>query len=105
MLRSVRGTLEETKKYLAGASAADQEKVGKALWFFHMQDDKGHDPMGRPGQGAPPQNMGSPRGGPMGQPGMGPGAGMPKDANEMVRQMIQEVEGEIKHLEQALQNN
>ena len=70
-----------------------------------MQDDKGHDPMGRPGQDAPPQNMGSPRGGPMGQPGMGPGAGMPKDANEMVRQMIQEVEGEIKHLEQALQNN
>lgn len=102
-LRSVRGTLEETKKFLAGASADDQAKVGQALAFFHMQG-KGHDPMGGPARSGAPQNMGSP-GRPMSQPGMGSATGMPGDANQMVRQMIQEVDQEIKHLEQALQNH
>ena len=113
MLRSVRGTLEQTKQFLAGASSEDQEVVARALMFFHNQDDDQGRPMGGPGgHGGPPppgmHNQGGRQGGRQGGPGMGmqggPGMGMPGDANQMVRQMIQEIEQEIQHLEQELKN-
>ncbi len=111
MSRSIRGTLEQTKQFLAGASQEDQEAVAQTLWFFHTQDRDEHDPMGGPpGQGGGPpgrrsQQGGRRGGGPgMGDPGMGhSGQGMP-DANEIVRRMIEEVEREIQHLEQELQH-
>ena len=116
ILRSVRGTLEQTKQFLASASQEDQETIAKALWFFHTEDrDEG--PMG-----GPPGQRGGPMPGRMGQgndrrgggpsPGRmgrregpgGPGTGMPDDVNEIVRFMIEEVEREIQHLEQELQH-
>ena len=109
--RSILRTLEQTKRFLANASQEDQETVARTLWFFHNQDDGGHDPMGGPGRGGPPGmgRQGDGRGpqGSMGDQGhMGqPGAGMPGDANEMVRRMIQEVEQQIQQLEQGLQRS
>jgi hypothetical protein len=112
MARSIRGTLEQTKQFLAGASQEDQESVLQALWFFHNQDRDDRDPMGGPGGrgGRPPGRTGQRSGGPgMGRPGrggpdMGHGQSMPDDANEMVRRMIEEVEREIQHLQQELQH-
>ena len=74
-LKSIRGTLEATKKFLAGpaASAEDHKNVGKALWFFHTQGD-------------------------------GPVAQSAPEAKELVRMMIQEVEAETKNVEQELKN-
>ena len=92
MLRSVRGTLEKTKLFVSTASPEDQERVVKALMYFHHQDERGHGPMGGPGMGGPG----------MGGPG-GPGMGAPGDAGDVVREMIEEVEREIQHLEQELQ--
>ena len=92
MLRSVRGTLEKTKLFVSTASPEDQERVVKALMYFHHQDERGHGPMGGPGMGGPG----------MGGPG-GPGMGAPGDAGDVVRKMIEEVEREIQHLEQELQ--
>jgi HPt (histidine-containing phosphotransfer) domain-containing protein len=73
--RSIRSTLETTKKFLTNASPDDQESVGKVLSFFGDDDGEGHGPMG-----------------------------MPQDVNKMVRQMIEDMDREIEELKQDLQN-
>ena len=90
MLRSVRGTLEKTKLFVSTASPEDQERVVKTLMYFHHREESGHGPMGGPGMGRP------------GGPG-GPGMGAPGDAGDVVKKMIEEVEQEIQHLEQELE--
>lgn len=100
MQRSIRGTLERTKQFLATASDEEQKTVGMVLMYFHNQDEDRHGPMGGPGgHGGPPPGMG----GQGGMPG-GPGMGMPGDVKEMIRKMIEEVDGEIRQLEQELKN-
>ena len=96
MLKSVRRTLEATQAYLARATEDEKAAIGRVLRFFHQQDDRDDDD--RHGPGRP----GSPRGGPMdgGMRGMRPGDPGSMDVEQMVRRMIQEVENEIRHLEQ-----
>ncbi len=84
MLRSIRRTLETTKEYLSRASDDEKTRIGRVLRFFHEQGDEGpgHRPRprrGNEGMGGGPDNM---------------------DVEQMVRRMIQEVEEEIRHLEQ-----
>ena len=64
------------KKFLDKRSSPnDQEVVGKALRFFDRGDGGGHSPM-----------RGS------------------QDVNEMVKRTIEEIDREIEHLKQELQN-
>ena len=76
--QSIRRTLESTKKFLATASPDDQEAIARVLKFFGDDDDHN---------------------------GGGPGTtGMPQDANEMVRRMIEDFERDIEEMKQALQH-
>ena len=88
MLKSVRRTLEATKTYLARATDDEKARIGRVLGFLHDrdQDGPGHRPEG-PG-----------RDGGMG--GMPPGDPGSANVEQMVRRMIQEVDEEIRHLEQ-----
>ena len=88
MLKTVRLTLEATKTYLARTTTGDDEKakIGRVLGFFH---DRGQDGPQRNEQGRR-----------RGDGGMPPGDPGSADVEQMVRKMIQEVDEEIRHLEQ-----
>ena len=90
-LKSVRRTLEATKTYLARATDDEKARIGKVLGFFHDRDQDGP-----PRRGHRPEGPG--RDGGMG--GMPPGDPGSANVEQMVRRMIQEVDEEIRHLEQ-----
>ncbi len=87
MLRSVRRTLEATKSYLARATDDEKGRIGRVLKFFNDRDrdhpeGNGHDD---------------------GMRRMRPGDPGSMNVEQMVRNMIQQVEEEIRHLEQEQQ--
>ena len=107
MMQSVRGTLEQTRAYVANASDAEKENIAKALIFFHHEGgpDEHHGP-GGPHPGMPPGGM--PPGGPPGGQPCGPGGppggqpcGGPPDINKLLDDMLRHVTEAIAHLERG----
>jgi hypothetical protein len=105
MLKSVRQTLEETKRFLPKASKEEKEAIVGALMFFeHMGPGPGPEgPPHGPGPGPGP-HMGKP-GGPRhgGPPMKGPPMGPPPPAEELVAQMIKDVDRDIEHISKDLE--
>jgi hypothetical protein len=100
MLKSVRATLDDTKRFLGRATKEEKAKIAEVLMFFDRMDGPGgpgdHGP--GPGPGGPPGGRG--RGGP---PAGGMGAPGQEDAEDLVSRMIKQTDEDIKHLEKMMQ--
>ena len=103
MLKSVRQTLEETKRYLPKASKEEKEAIAGALMFFEHMGPGPEGPPHGPGPGGPPL-MGKPGGPRQGGPPMeGPHMGPPPPAEELVAQMIKDVDRDIERISRELE--
>ena len=103
MLKSVRQTLEETKRYLPKASKGEKEAIAGALMFFEHMGPGGPEGPEGPGPSGPP-HMGKPGGPrPGGPPMKGPRTGPPPPPEELVAQMIKDVDRDIEHISRKLE--
>jgi hypothetical protein len=88
MLKSVRATLEYTKRFLDSRATEEEEaKIAEVLMFFDRMDGPGERPGGH-GMGGPP-------------PG-GKGAPGQADAEDLVLRMIQETDQKIERIKKMI---
>ena len=86
-LKSVKKTLEDTKRFLGRANDDDEAKCAEVLMFFDRMDGPGERPGGH-GMGGPP-------------PG-GKGAPGQADAEDLVLRMIQETDQKIERIKKMI---